>query len=162
LITDPRVACVVLTGSWETARMFQRWRPSLRLYAETSGKNALVITAQADRELAIKDLVKSAFGHAGQKCSAASLAILAAEGYDDPDFMRQLRDAAASLPSGPSTDPRNVITPFILPPGEALTRALTVLDEGEQWLLQSRRIGDDPSAWSPGIKLGVKPGSWFH
>ena len=45
-------------------------------YAETSGKNALVITSAADYDLAVADLVKSAFGHAGQKCSAASLVIL--------------------------------------------------------------------------------------
>src|SRR5262249_41656634 len=82
LICDPRGACVVLPGGYETARMFLDWRPSLKLFAETSGKNAIVVTAHADRDLAIKDLVKSAFGHAGQKCSAASLAILEAEVYD--------------------------------------------------------------------------------
>src|SRR6202012_5514260 len=89
LITDVRIASVVLTGSYDTARKFQAWRPSLPLMAETSGKNALIVTAQADRELAIKDLVRSAFGHSGQKCSAASLAILEAEVYDDPIFRRQ-------------------------------------------------------------------------
>jgi RHH-type proline utilization regulon transcriptional repressor/proline dehydrogenase/delta 1-pyrroline-5-carboxylate dehydrogenase len=162
LITDPRVSTVVLTGAYETARMFQGWRPSLRLYAETSGKNSLIITAQADRDLAIKDLVKSAYGHTGQKCSAASLAILESEVYDDPMFRRQLRDAAASLRVGPATDPASVVTPLIRPPGAALKRALTSLDAGEEWLLEPRQIGDDPCLWSPGIKLGVRPGSWFH
>jgi RHH-type transcriptional regulator, proline utilization regulon repressor / proline dehydrogenase / delta 1-pyrroline-5-carboxylate dehydrogenase len=97
LITDPRVAAVVLTGACQTARLFLDWRPSLRLFAETSGKNSIIITAQADRDLAVKDLIKSAFNHAGQKCSAASLAILEAEVYDDPGFRAQLLDAAASL-----------------------------------------------------------------
>lgn len=162
MITDPRVAAVILTGGYETARRFQSWRPSLPLMAETSGKNALVITAQADRELAVKDLVRSAFGHAGQKCSAASLAIVEAEVYDDPDFRRQLRDAAASLHAGPSTDPRSIVTPLVTPPGPDLLRALTTLEEGEEWLLEPRQVEGDPHAWSPGIKLGVKPGSWFH
>ncbi|MEO6740933.1 MAG: aldehyde dehydrogenase family protein, partial [Chthoniobacteraceae bacterium] len=162
LITDPRVACVVLTGSYETARKFQGWRPALPLLAETSGKNAMIITAQADRELAIKDLVRSAFGHAGQKCSAASLAILEAEVYDDPIFRRQLRDASASLHSGAATDPRSVVTPLIIPAGDDLRRALTTLDAGEEWLLEPRQLGDDPCAWTPGIKLGVRPDSWFH
>ena len=76
LVTDPRTGAVVLTGAYETARMFLSWKPELRLYAETSGKNALVITAAADPDLAVKDLVKSAFGHSGQKCSAASMAIV--------------------------------------------------------------------------------------
>ena len=162
LITDPRVDCVVLTGGWETANLFRKWRPSLRLYAETSGKNGMVITAQADRELAVKDLVRSAFGHAGQKCSAVSLAIVEAEVYDDPAFRRQLRDAAASLPVGPSSDLRSVLTPLIRPAGEALHRALTTLDPGEEWLLEPRQDPADDCLWSPGIKLGVRPGSWFH
>jgi RHH-type proline utilization regulon transcriptional repressor/proline dehydrogenase/delta 1-pyrroline-5-carboxylate dehydrogenase len=162
LITDPRLACVVLTGSYETANKFLEWRPSLQLYAETSGKNALVVTAQSDRELAIKDLVKSAFGHSGQKCSAASLAILEAEVYDSPDFLRRLRDATASLAVGPASDASSIITPTVIRPGEKLLRGLSSLDEGEEWLLQPKQIGDDPSLWSPGIRLGVKPGSWFH
>ena len=162
LICDARVDAVILTGSIETARMFQGWRPSLRLFAETSGKNALVITAQSDREAAIKDLVKSAFGHAGQKCSAASLAIIEAEVYDSPDFRRQLRDCADSLFVGPATDARSFVTPTVQTPSPNLKRALTQLDEGEEWLLEPTRLGDDPCAWTPGIKLGVRSGSWFH
>ena len=74
---------MILTGSWETARLFSGRRPSLRLHAETSGKNAIVVTATADLELAIADIVTSAFAHGGQKCSAASLAIVEASVYDD-------------------------------------------------------------------------------
>ena len=162
LLTDRRVAAVILTGSYNTARLFQGWRPDLPLFAETSGKNALVVTAQADRELAIRDLVRSAFGHSGQKCSAASLAILEAEVYDDPVFRRQLRDAAASLHAGPATDARSVVTTLVTEVGPDLKRAFTTLDEGEEWLLKPRRLDDDPGAWTPGIRLGVKPGSWFH
>ncbi len=160
LITDPRVSAVVLTGSYETARMFLDWRPSLRLFAETSGKNALIVTALADRDLAVKDLVRSAFGHNGQKCSAASLAILEAEVYDDPAFRRQLRDAAASLAVGPAEDLASVITPLISKPGQSLSRALTSLEPGEEWLLEPRQIAEN--LWTPGIRLGVKEGSWFH
>jgi RHH-type proline utilization regulon transcriptional repressor/proline dehydrogenase/delta 1-pyrroline-5-carboxylate dehydrogenase len=162
LICDQRVAAVVLTGSCLTARMFLDWRPSLRLFAETSGKNSIIITSQADRDLAIKDLVKSAFGHSGQKCSAASLAIVEAEVYDDPGFRAQLLDAAASLPVGPATAPASVVTPLMRPPGEDLRRALTTLDAGEEWLLCPRQIGPDPCLWSPGVKLGVRRGSWFQ
>jgi RHH-type proline utilization regulon transcriptional repressor/proline dehydrogenase/delta 1-pyrroline-5-carboxylate dehydrogenase len=162
LIEDERVDAVILTGAYETARMFQDWRPSLKLFAETSGKNAIVVSALADTGLAIKDLVRSAFGHSGQKCSAASLGILEAEVYDDPVFRRQLRDAAASLKVGPSSDPAAIVTPLILKPDEKLRRALTTLDEGEEWLLEPTVSEDDPLLWSPGIKLGVKPGSWFH
>ena len=162
LVTDPRVGGVILTGSVETARLFLGWRPDLPLFAETSGKNAIVITGLADRDQAIRDLVRSAFGHDGQKCSAASLAICEAEVYDDPTFRRQLRDAAASLGVGPAWDPASRVTPLIQPPGAALRRALTVLDEGEEWLLEPRPATGNPRLWSPGIKLGVRRGSFFH
>jgi RHH-type proline utilization regulon transcriptional repressor/proline dehydrogenase/delta 1-pyrroline-5-carboxylate dehydrogenase len=162
LVTDPRVGAVVLTGSIETARLFLGWRPALPLFAETSGKNAIVVTALADRDQAVRDLVRSAFGHNGQKCSAASLAICEAEVYDDPDFRRQLRDAAASLPVGSAWEPASRVTPLTQAPGAALRRALAVLDEGEAWLLEPRAAADNPRLWSPGIKLGVRPGSFFH
>ena len=161
-MTDPRVGAVILTGSVETARLFLGWRPDLPLFAETSGKNAIIVTALADRDQAIRDLVRSAFGHNGQKCSAASLAICEAEVYDDPDFRRQLRDAAASLAVGSAWELSSRITPLTQPPGAALRRALTVLDEGEEWLLEPRPAPDNPHLWSPGIKLGVRPGSFFH
>src|SRR5882672_6495667 len=162
LITDPRVDGVILTGSVETARRFLGWRPDLHLFAETSGKNAIIVTALSDRDQAIRDLVRSAFGHDGQKCSAASLAICLAEVYDDPAFRRQLRDATESLTVGRAWDEASRITPLTQPPGEALRRALTTLDPGEEWLLEPRALSEAPPLWSPGIKLGVRPGSFFH
>jgi RHH-type transcriptional regulator, proline utilization regulon repressor / proline dehydrogenase / delta 1-pyrroline-5-carboxylate dehydrogenase len=162
LITDPRVDAVILTGSVETARLFLEWRPELRLFAETSGKNAIIVTALADRDQAIRDLVRSAFGHNGQKCSAASLAICEAEVYDDLGFRRQLRDAAASLSVGSAWDLGSRMTPLTQPPGPALRRALTTLEDGEEWLLEPREAAENPQFWTPGIKLGVRPGSFFH
>ena len=162
LITDPRVDAVILTGSVETARRFLEWRPDLRLFAETSGKNAIIVTALADRDQAVRDLVRSAFGHDGQKCSAASLAICEAEVYDDPAFRRQLRDAAASLAVGSAWEPASRVTPLTQPPGPALRRALTTLEPGEEWLLEPRSPGREAPLWSPGIKLGVQRGSFFH
>ena len=162
LVTDARVGAVILTGSVETARLFLGWRPDLTLFAETSGKNAIIVTSLADRDQAVRDLVRSAFGHNGQKCSAASLAICEAEVYDDLDFRRQLRDAVASLGVGSAWELASRVTPLTQPPGAPLRRALTVLDEGEEWLLEPRPATGNPQLWSPGIKLGVRPGSFFH
>jgi RHH-type transcriptional regulator, proline utilization regulon repressor / proline dehydrogenase / delta 1-pyrroline-5-carboxylate dehydrogenase len=162
LVTDPRVGAVILTGSVETAHLFLGWRPDLTLFAETSGKNAIVVTSLADRDQAIRDLVRSAFGHSGQKCSAASLAICEAEVYDDAGFRRQLRDAVASLDVGSAWESTSRITPLTQAPGAALRRALTVLDEGEEWLLEPCPAEGNAQLWSPGIKLGVRAGSFFH
>jgi RHH-type proline utilization regulon transcriptional repressor/proline dehydrogenase/delta 1-pyrroline-5-carboxylate dehydrogenase len=162
LLRHPAVQGVVLTGATSTARFFLEQRPGLHLCAETGGKNALILSALADRELAIRDLVASAFGFSGQKCSAASLAILDAEVYDDRHFLAQLRDAAASLVVGSAWEPPSSVTPLIRPPEAALLRGLTQLEPGESWLLEPSPHADNPRLWSPGIKLGVSAGSFTH
>ncbi|HPB66193.1 MAG TPA: hypothetical protein PLW80_06520 [Spirochaetales bacterium] len=45
------IVSLVLTGGWETARLFQSWRPSLTMFAETSGKNSMFISAMSDRAM---------------------------------------------------------------------------------------------------------------
>ena len=160
LLTHPDVDSVILTGAYETAELFRSWKPGMHLLAETSGKNAIVITQAADLDLAIHDLVRSAFGHAGQKCSAASLAIVESSLYDDNSFMERLADATRSLVVGPPSDLGSVVGPLISEPSPKLLRGLTQLDPGERWLVEPRRIGDN--LWTPGVRVGVQPGSWFH
>ncbi len=160
LIQDNRINAVILTGATSTAKHLRKLRPALHLLAETGGKNALIVTRMADRDLAVKDLVQSAFGHAGQKCSACSLAIVEKEVYDDPQFRKQLRDAAASLMVGSPWDPSSKVNPLVRVPNADLLRALTQLDKGEEWLLKPQPHPTNPNLWSPGIKLGVKIGSF--
>ncbi|MFP5333391.1 MAG: bifunctional proline dehydrogenase/L-glutamate gamma-semialdehyde dehydrogenase [Acidimicrobiia bacterium] len=154
------VDAVILTGSYDTASLFKGWKPDLSLFAETSGKNALIVTPNADLDLAAADLVASAFGHAGQKCSAASLAILVGSVYESERFRRQIVDATRSLIVGDATDPATDMTPLAAPMSDRLERAFTVLDPGESWLLEPRHLGG--RTWTPGIKDGVRSGSWFH
>jgi RHH-type transcriptional regulator, proline utilization regulon repressor / proline dehydrogenase / delta 1-pyrroline-5-carboxylate dehydrogenase len=162
LVAHSGVRGIVLTGARETAQRFGRLAPHTPLFAETSGKNALVVMPDADLDLAAADLVHSAFGHAGQKCSAASLAICVGDVYSSGRFRRQLVDAAASLVPGPAGDPATTVAPLIGPPSRSLQRALTSLDPGERWLLEPRLVDAERHLWSPGIKDGVGPGSWFH
>ena len=128
LISHPDVDRVILTGSYETAALFRSWRPELPLLAETSGKNAMIVMPSADLDLAAGDLVKSAFGHAGQKCSAASLAILVGPVGHSQRFARQLIDAVNSLRVGPPTDPLSEVGPVVEPPQGKLAWALTTLE----------------------------------
>ena len=105
LISHPAVDRVILTGGYETAELFRSFRQDLPLLAETSGKNAIIVTPSADLDLAAKDVAYSAFGHAGQKCSAASLVILVGsvaqvQALPQPaDRRRHL--AEGRLPGGP-------------------------------------------------------------
>ncbi len=162
LVTHPHVDTVILTGSLATAELFLSWRPDLRLFAETSGKNALVITAAADLDLALADLVRSAFGHAGQKCSAASLAIVEAPLYDDPAFHQRLRHVVESWRVAWPSDPSAMIGPVIQPPAGPLARGLTTLEPGEAWLVEPRPLDESGRLWRPGVRTGVLPGTWYH
>jgi RHH-type proline utilization regulon transcriptional repressor/proline dehydrogenase/delta 1-pyrroline-5-carboxylate dehydrogenase len=162
IIQDERVNAVILTGATATARHFLHLRPNPELFAETGGKNAIIVTRMADRDLAVREVVQSAFGYSGQKCSACSLLICEAEVYDDPQFRRQLLDAASSLAVGSARDLKTRVGPLIRAPGEALLRGLTTLDADEEWLLKPVQDAQEPNLWSPGIKLHVKPGSFMH
>ncbi len=162
LISHRGVDRIILTGASETAAMFRSWKPELNINAETSGKDAMVITPAADRDLAVADLVNSAFGHAGQKCSAASLGILVGSVYTSDRFRRQLVDAAKSLIVDWPQNLAATVGPLTEMPGDKLLRALTTLEPGESWLLKPEQLDDTGKLWSPGIKTGVKPGSFFH
>ena len=162
LLVDPRIRLHVLTGATQTALHFYQVNPEINLSAETGGKNSIIVTGLADRELAIKHIVHSAFGHAGQKCSACSLLILEADVYDDPQFRRLLRDAAASLRVADSWDLAAKVNPLIREPQSELAWALRELDPGEEWLLEPTPDPRNPRLFSPGVKYGVRPGSRSH
>ncbi|MCB9630518.1 MAG: bifunctional proline dehydrogenase/L-glutamate gamma-semialdehyde dehydrogenase [Sandaracinaceae bacterium] len=167
LVTHAGVARILLTGAIETAQLFAGWKPERPVIAETSGKNALIVTPSADLDLAVADLVRSAFGHAGQKCSAASLVILVGsvgnpKAATGSRFRRQLVDAVRSLAVGPATEIASVMGPLTEPAQGKLLHALTTTEGRERWLVQPQRLGPDGKRWSAGLKDGVEPGSDFH
>jgi RHH-type proline utilization regulon transcriptional repressor/proline dehydrogenase/delta 1-pyrroline-5-carboxylate dehydrogenase len=162
LVSDPRVDRVILTGAFETAELFRSFRPDLPLLAETSGKNAIIVTPSADFDLAAKDVAHSAFGHAGQKCSAASLVILVGSVATSDRFRNQLVDAVTSLRVGLPSDPTTQVGPLVEPARGKLLDALTTLAPGERWLVEPRRLDEAGQLWSPGVRDGVVRGSTVH
>ncbi|MEU6700499.1 proline dehydrogenase family protein [Pseudonocardia sp. NPDC046786] len=162
LITHPAVERVVLTGAYETAELFRSMRPDLPLLAETSGKNAIIVTPAADLDLAAKDVARSAFGHAGQKCSAASLVILVGSVRHSRRFRRQLADAVSSLHVGLPWTEGTQVGPLIEPASGKLASALTSTGPGESWMIAPERLDDTGALWRPGVREGVAPGSEFH
>jgi RHH-type proline utilization regulon transcriptional repressor/proline dehydrogenase/delta 1-pyrroline-5-carboxylate dehydrogenase len=162
LVTHDGVDGVILTGSFETARLFTSWKPSINLLAETSGKNAILVSSYCDIDLAVKDLVQSAFGHAGQKCSAASLAIVERSIYENPTFIHQLVDAVESLRVGPGYELATAVGPIIRAAEAPLARALHQLDDEETWLVKPEPLDRAELLWRPGVKAGVVAGSWSH
>ncbi|MEV0895523.1 bifunctional proline dehydrogenase/L-glutamate gamma-semialdehyde dehydrogenase [Actinoplanes sp. NPDC049802] len=162
LVAHPLVDRVVLTGAYETAELFRSFRADLPLLAETSGKNAIIVTPSADLDLAVKDVVSSAFGHAGQKCSAASLVVLVGSVAKSQRFRTQLLDAVSSLDVGYPSGPRSQVGPLVEPAAGKLLDGLTTLGAGERWLLEPRRLDDSGKLWSPGVRDGVRRGSAYH
>ncbi|MBX3092125.1 MAG: proline dehydrogenase family protein, partial [Cryobacterium sp.] len=162
MVSHPEVDRVILTGGYETAELFRSWRPELNILAETSGKNAIIVTPSADLDLAVADVVKSAFGHAGQKCSAASLVILVGSVGRSERFEKQLVDATTTLRVGYPNDPTTQMGPIIEAANGKLKKGLTELGPGERWLLKPEQLDESGRLWSPGIRTGVAAGSYYH
>ncbi len=163
LVTHDDVDTVILTGGTETALTMLAAKPTMNLLAETGGKNATIVTALADRDLAIKNVLHSAFGHSGQKCSATSLLILEEEVYHDEGFRTALCDAVESLHVGSAWDLPSKVGPLIRPPSGELEQGLKELEQGESWAVMPRlHVDGNPHLVSPGVKWAVQPGSMTH
>ncbi|MFN7054380.1 bifunctional proline dehydrogenase/L-glutamate gamma-semialdehyde dehydrogenase PutA [Hyphomonas sp.] len=81
LVSDLRVSGVCFTGGTSTARLINRALagrdgPIIPLIAETGGLNGLFVDTTALREQVIDDMIVSAFGSAGQRCSALRIAFI--------------------------------------------------------------------------------------
>ncbi|MDK4294457.1 bifunctional proline dehydrogenase/L-glutamate gamma-semialdehyde dehydrogenase [Corynebacterium accolens] len=162
LLSHDDVDNIILTGASDTGALFRSWKPKMNLMAETSGKNALVITPAADPDLAIQDLYNSAFGHSGQKCSAASLVIFVGAAGKSKRLREQLLDSVKTLKPGPGYDITTTMNGLAEKPSEKLLRGLTQLEPGEKWLLKPEKLNEEGTLWSPGIRDNVQPGSWYH
>src|SRR5262249_35186925 len=136
LVSHDGVDVGILTGGTATALEMLAQKPTMRLLAETGGKNATIVTALAHRDLAVKNVLHSAFSHGGQKCSATSLLILEEEVYNDAKFRETLCDAIESLAVGSAWDLSTRVGPLIRPPSGVLQRGLQQLEPGESWAVK--------------------------
>ena len=113
LVRHPDVALISFTGSKEVGLGIVRLAAEnpeqaplvKRVVAEMGGKNAIIVDDDADPDEAVAEILHSAFGYQGQKCSACSRLILLEEIHDR--FVDRLRAAAESLYLGPAEDPRS-------------------------------------------------------
>jgi RHH-type proline utilization regulon transcriptional repressor/proline dehydrogenase/delta 1-pyrroline-5-carboxylate dehydrogenase len=162
LASHSSVDYIIFTGSTQTALAIQQARPRLNLYAETGGKNAMIVSAVADRDKAIADITQSAYGNSGQKCSAASLLLLHRSLFDDPTFKEALIDAAQSLPIGSAWDLDSKLGPLTNPVGGNLEKALHDLTPDEYWALEPERSAHNPHLLSPGILWNLSRESYCY
>jgi RHH-type proline utilization regulon transcriptional repressor/proline dehydrogenase/delta 1-pyrroline-5-carboxylate dehydrogenase len=119
LCEHPQVATICFTGSKAVGlEILQRAYTHIKnqklikkVICEMGGKNAIIVDDDADLDEAIAGVIKSAFGYAGQKCSAASRVIIL-ESIRDV-FMKRLVEAADSLVMGNSLLPSTELGPVI-------------------------------------------------
>ena len=160
LTTSPAIQHIILTGGTDTAQAIAKGNPATPLSAETGGKNAIILTASGDRDHAIMNIVASAFGNAGQKCSACSLLLVERSVYEDPTFKAKLIDAATSMKVGSVWAAGNVVGPMITNKNDKLLEAISKLEPGEEWLVPPRFLDKNKYILAPTIKWGVRPGNF--
>jgi RHH-type proline utilization regulon transcriptional repressor/proline dehydrogenase/delta 1-pyrroline-5-carboxylate dehydrogenase len=138
LVSDPRVALIAFTGSREVGcRIVQQANASVeqaghikKVIVEMGGKNAAIIDETADLDQTIPAVLQSAFGYAGQKCSALSRLYVLNTIFEM--FVARLTAAAAAFPVGDPAEPLIRCGPLI--DGSAYKKV-------SDWMLLARKTG---------------------
>ena len=119
LVSSPDVDIIAFTGSREVGLEINRSAADTsgdalavkKVIAELGGKNSIIVDDDADLDEAVLGVLHSAFGYAGQKCSACSRAIVLANVYDE--FLQRLIGATESLVVGPANEASSFMGPVI-------------------------------------------------
>jgi RHH-type proline utilization regulon transcriptional repressor/proline dehydrogenase/delta 1-pyrroline-5-carboxylate dehydrogenase len=135
LVAHPDTALVAFTGSRAVGLAIntlaaeastREGRVVKRVIAEMGGKNAILVDDDADLDEAVVGVVHSAFGYAGQKCSACSRVIVLDDVHDA--FVDRLAGAVRCLAVGPAALPATQVGPVV--DEEARDRVRRFIDLG--------------------------------
>ena len=136
LVSHPRTRFISFTGSREVGthiyalasqvQQGQRWLK--RVVAEMGGKDAIIVDETADLEAAAAGITTSAYGFQGQKCSAASRAIVLEPVYQD--VLGRVARQAEALRQGPAEDPASQIAAVI--DEDQFNKVLSYVDVGKR------------------------------
>ncbi len=146
LVQDARTRFISFTGSMQTglrinelaAKQIENQRWVKRVIAEMGGKDAMIIDDSADLDAAAADIVASAYGYSGQKCSAASRAILHKDVHDE--VLAKVLEKAKALKVGAPESPEVAVGPVISEPQFEKISSYISLGKGEG----ERLLGEDP------------------
>lgn len=141
LIDHPDVAAISFVGSEPAARAVYTRAAATgkRVQALGGAKNHIVVMPDADPELTTRALLNSAFGNAGERCLAGSVAVMV-DGASDR-FLADLVDGASRLRVGPGDEPGVDVGPLIRAEHRDRVAGHVALgvEEGAELLLDGRR-----------------------
>jgi aldehyde dehydrogenase (NAD+) len=164
LVSHPEVPVISFTGSTDTGSIIGRTCGEMhkRLSLEMGGKNAQIVMADANMDLAIDGVLWGAFGTTGQRCTATSR-LLVQDGAHD-DFVEKLIQRARKLQLGDGLKDGVEVGPLINEPARDKVERYIEIGRGEAELALggSRATGDgldDGLFFEPTIFTRVKPGS---
>ena len=113
LLTDPRVSAVSFVGSEPVARYIYSTGTAhgKRVQALAGAKNHMVVMPDADLDLATDGLMGAAYGSAGERCMAISVAV--AVGAAGDALIDRLTPRVRALKVGPGSDPASEMGPLV-------------------------------------------------
>ncbi|MEX2301763.1 MAG: proline dehydrogenase family protein [Bryobacterales bacterium] len=165
LVTHPDVAMIAFTGSKEVGLRIIRLASETpegatgikRVVAELGGKNAVIVDSDSDLDEAVTEILYSAFGYQGQKCSACSRLIVLEEIYSK--LIERLVPAAESLHLGPVEDPRSFMGAVVSESARKKIEGYIEVGKKEGKQLLARRPEDARGHFVPlTIFEGIRPG----
>ncbi|WOK37470.1 bifunctional proline dehydrogenase/L-glutamate gamma-semialdehyde dehydrogenase PutA [Sphingomonas sp. C3-2] len=144
LTRHPGIDGVAFTGGTETAwainrTLAERRGPIIPFIAETGGLNGMFVDTTALKEQVVDDVILSAFGSAGQRCSALRMLFLPADSADQ--VIETLVGALAAQVIGDPADPATDIGPVIDEEAHAALTAHLDRLEREAKVLGRRDVG---------------------
>ncbi|HEY2570422.1 MAG TPA: CoA-acylating methylmalonate-semialdehyde dehydrogenase [Solirubrobacteraceae bacterium] len=145
LLEHPDVDAISFVGSASTARYVagRAAEHGKRVQALGGAKNAMVVMPDAEPTLMANGVNSSAFGAAGQRCLAGSLAVLVGDREQQDRSLQTILTAARELTVGDGADPATDVCPLVSPAARERVESEIeqAIDEGATLVLDGRRDG---------------------
>jgi aldehyde dehydrogenase (NAD+) len=159
LVRHPDVPVITFTGSRETGVLVTKNAADelKHVHLELGGKNAIIVMDDADLDLAVDGIVWSAFGTAGQRCTAASRVIVQRGVYDA--LQSKLVAKAEAMRIGAPWEDDTQIGPVINETAVEKIHSYTEIgkDEGAKLLTGGERVEGHGFYYRPTVFAEVEP-----
>src|SRR5215207_9422517 len=159
LVRHPDVPIITFTGSRETGVLVTKAAADglKHVHLELGGKNAIVVMDDADLDLAVDGIVWSAFGTAGQRCTAASRVIVHEVVYGE--LQSKLVARAERMRIGPPWEDDTDVGPVINETAVEKIHHYTEIgkDEGAKLLTGGERVDGQGFYYRPTVFADVDP-----